>query len=231
MIDWKVVPIEKWPADVELEGANSPFSTASGRGYRSRGVNWSQAVDDLERELRHLGARDVLLQMDVRRQDIRLDGWIRANASPGHPGVILTFFSEKLDTTLSYPSGKFRDWQSNVRALALGLHDLRRVERYGIASRGEQYRGWGQLPPAGGTTATMTARIAAEILTDAAGWDANDPDGDDVETLLEDARAVTAYYRDAARRTHPDHHGGDTQRFQLVGTAKRVLDRHHGVSR
>jgi hypothetical protein len=38
-------------------------------------------------------------------------------------------------------------WQDNLRAVALGLEALRRVERYGIAQRGEQYAGWRRADP------------------------------------------------------------------------------------
>lgn len=34
------------------------------------------------------------------------------------------------------------DWQINLRAIALGLEALRKLDRYGITSRGEQYTGW-----------------------------------------------------------------------------------------
>jgi hypothetical protein len=97
------------------------------------------------------------------------------------------------------------------------------VDRYGVSKRGEQYTGWGQLPPAGGSTATMTARTAAEILVDVEGL------GGDAGDVLDDRQAYRDTYRLAAKACHPDRHGGDTQRFQLLQQARAVLERHHGL--
>ena len=49
------------------------------------GSNWSSTLDLLERELRFLQARQVVLQIDVTERDIRNDGMLRANASADEP--------------------------------------------------------------------------------------------------------------------------------------------------
>ncbi len=218
-LEWRVVPIEKWPDDVELEDRFSPFRKANGRGWMDRGANWSDTMDKLERELRHLEAENVVLQMAVRDRDIRNDGWIRANAKPNHPGIILTF-----DSTIgpmSYPCGAFREWQSNLRAIAVTLENLRRIDRYGVSGRGQQYTGWKQIPGAGQTGATMTTKAAAEVLVRL------EHRGGEAEFLLDDALATAYTYRNAAKLTHPDR-GGSVHEFQLLQEAKAVLDAHHG---
>lgn len=169
-----------------------------------------------------LGAKNIVLQLPGDgTTTIRNDGWIRANARPAAPGVILTFDSKH--GPLSYPCDMFTDWQANVRAVALALEALRKVDRYGVTKRGEQYTGWKQLPSAGGSTTTMTAEVAADVLADAAGWAATPP------TLLTKADVVTVAYREAAKRTHPDKDGGSVEAFQRVHLAKQVLDKHHGA--
>jgi hypothetical protein len=180
----------------------------------------------LQAELNHLRAEHVILQLAIGQHDLRLDGKPRANARPAHEGVILTFEHPEYGP-LTYPADRYDDWQDNVRAIALSLKSLRDVDRYGVTRRGEQYTGWGQLPPAGGSTvvAKMSARIAAEVLVDAEQMD-GDPDD-----LLIDAQAVRFTYQNAAKKVHPDVHGGDTRRFQLVSEAKSVLDEHHRVTR
>lgn len=234
-LDWRVVPIERWPGEQTEERQSHRFRTSksvtwtrydgtTAYGKRSdHGVDWDKTTRLLQRELAHLEAENILLQMAVTSRDIRNDGWIRANARPEHPGVILTFDSKH--GPLSYPCDTFDDWQANVRGIAKALEALRMVDRYGVTKRGEQYRGWGQLPPAGGTTATMTARVAAEILVDVAGYEGEDEE--DVEKVLTDAESLQWFFRMAAKNAHPDV-GGDTQKFQTVNEAKRVLDRHHG---
>lgn len=52
-------------------------------------ANWSATLDLLDRELWHLDASSVVLQVDVTEADLRLDGQLRANARPDFPGVRL----------------------------------------------------------------------------------------------------------------------------------------------
>jgi len=219
--EWRVVPIERWPGDKTDERRKHPFRKQSSHGWMQSGVNWSSTLDTLERELEMLDAENVVLQMAVTDRDIRKDGWIRANASPSHPGVILTFDSKY--GPLSYPCDTFTDWQANVRGIALALEALRKVDRYGVTRRGEQYTGWAKLPPAGGSTTTMPAGVAARILVEAEGLD-GDPDD-----VLEHVDAYRLTYRAAAKRTHPDG-GGSTRDFQAVQEARRVLEAHHGTN-
>lgn len=125
-------PITLWPHQATTRRQRSQFS-----------AGWSDTRDLLVREARQLGATSLVLQLAVTEEDIRLDGEIRAQARPAHPGVIVSF--ESRHGPLEYATDVFDRWQDNVRAVALGLEALRRVDRYGIAKRGEQYRGWKQL--------------------------------------------------------------------------------------
>ena len=157
-LDWRVVPIVKWPTPPTAERKQHRFST-SRRQYSSdsqhswmqhdRGVDWGKTTKLLERELDNLGARNILLQMQVTKRDCRNDGWIRSDARPSGPGVILTFDSDF--GPLTYPCDTYEDWKANVRAIALSLEALRAVNRHGVTRRGEQYTGFNQLPPAGGS--------------------------------------------------------------------------------
>lgn len=208
--DWKIVPIERWPGEPTKSRQRSRFDSP-----------WGSTMGLLADELRHLSAREILLQIAITKDDLRLDGWVRANAYPSHPGVILTFESKKIGRTLSYPCDTFDDWKANVRAIALALEALRKVERYGVTRRGEQYQGWAQLPPAGGSSSTMTAQVAARVLVDAA------RNGTTAEVILRDRDAFLEAYRKAAKRTHPDA-GGNVRDFQVVSEAKGVLERHFG---
>jgi hypothetical protein len=226
-IDWRVVPIQRWPGEPTKNRQAAPFFTtgpATEYGYRPRrgGVDWSATTTLLERELRELRAKNILLQMFVTQRDCRNDGWIRADARPSEPGVILTFDSKH--GPLSYPCDTFRDWQSNVRAIALALEALRKVDRYGVTKRGEQYTGFGQLPPAGGTSRTLTPEAAALVVVCLSGYEI-DAD-EDVPAVLLDYDSFQWHYREAAKNTHPDA-GGSTEAFQNLQAAKDVLERHH----
>lgn len=181
---WKVVPIRQWPGDLTRSRKRSPFRTS-----------WTATVRLLERELRNLSAKNTVLQMPITDDEIRLDGRVRANARPTHPGVILTFDSRH--GPLSYPCDRFGGWQDNVRAIALALEALRKVDRYGVTKRGEQYTGWKALPPAGGTTENRPEVIQR---------------GRD---LISEHGSV----RNALFAAHPDR-GGDPDDFHAVQVAR-----------
>lgn len=227
-IDWRVVPIESWPAgELTEDRKRHPFrKTVQGRygSHQRHGVDWTATMELLERELRMLEAESVVLQMAVTDYHIRNDGWIRANASPEHPGVVLTF--ESVHGPLSYPCDQFTDWQANVRAIAISLRELRKIDRYGVTKTGEQYTGFKQLPPAGGSTVTMTAQGAAELLKREAGSAPVAKAG--AKTILADCGVAEAVHREARKRTHPDTGNGSKERFQVVETAWAVLSSHHG---
>lgn len=201
-MDWQVKPIDRWLGPRTEERRDHPFRVSTEKGWTKSGVDWSSTTELLERELRMLGGEDVILQMEVGESDIRLDGWIRANARPRGPGVILSFESDH--GPLSYPCDTFTDWQANVRAIALALEALRKVSRYGVGQHGEQYRGWKALP------ATISGGPHA-VLARHAGVSEDD--------VRRDAAKV---YRRAARSAHPDA-GGTAEAWNEVQDAARAL--------
>jgi len=117
--------------------------------------------------------------------------------------------------------GKFPTWQDNVRAIALGLEALRKVDRYGIVQSAEQYRGWQALPPGSPMPAAkMTIEDAARLLADAApslGYES----GDLLDSGAADG-AIPRCYREAAKRLHPDV-GGDPELFKRLTEARDLL--------
>lgn len=201
-------PIDVWPGKETRNRERSRFK-----------AEWRQTRSLLARELAHLQAKNIVCQLALREQDIRLDGYPRANARPTHPGVILAFDSKY--GPLRYPCDTFDDWQDNVRAIALAMEKLRAVDRYGVTRRGEQYAGWKALPASSAHPA-MTVDQAARFVSE---HDAGSTVG--VGAILSDRKYLEFAYRNAAKKLHPDT-GGDTAKFQLLQEAKRVLDAHHG---
>lgn len=186
-------------------------------------ASYRSTLDLLDTELDHLHTSEAWLQVVLDDPaGVRLDGQLRANARVTHPGVVLTVVSRD-HGTLVYPCDRFEgrwsndppDWQINLRAIALGLRDLRRLDDYGITTRGQQYAGFRELGT--GTEVAgeqMTLDEAAKWLGDAAGWqtspDPADPDG------------VKLAYREAAKRHHPDA-GGNTTMMLYVQSAYEFL--------
>lgn len=206
-MEWRVRPISTWPGQKTRSQRSSPF------GRRGQSM-WGQTTNTLERELHHLRAKDVILELDVEERHIRQDGWIRATATPKYSGVILSFYSNKLEGPLRYPCDKFRRWEDNVRAIALALEALRKVDRYGVTAHNEQYAGWKALPPS--REATMTTEAAARLLDPFAS------DGISWRGLLEGGRECRDAVRRAQFATHPDH-GGTNEAFHEVEQAKQTL--------
>lgn len=234
MFEYTVRPIQTWPGKLRAEDDRVPSPFKAG---------WSDTLDVLRREVDHLDGQRVVLQLDLRDRDVRLDGMMRADARPGHPGVILSF--DSVHGPLRFATDLYRHgygsgsndarlgWRGNLRAVALGLEGLRKFDRYGITRGGEQYTGWKQLGSGIAVAArepAMTVDEAARVVVDLAGreWHGDDfPDAVDaiISDVLEGGTgdALRGAYRFAARNVHPDA-GGTTEQFHALEEAKRVLD-------
>lgn len=103
--------------------------------------SYGKTLKDLERELDHLAAHSITIQAGFPNGKIRNDGWPYSSARPEHPGVALQF--QKGKDVLTFRSLKFATFEANLRAIALTMDALRRVDRYGV--EGEQYQGFKQI--------------------------------------------------------------------------------------
>jgi hypothetical protein len=206
----KVGPIREWPGELTRTRTRSLFK-----------AGLSDTLQLLDREIWNL--------VDTRAQQLsaecliaipagdlwRLDGRPRAHAVAEHPGVIFSLDSKH--GPLSYPCDTFTTWQDNLRAIALALEALRKVDRYGVTKRGEQYRGFlaieATAAPAGFATADAALDWLATLVGDQ--W----PGG---RIPRQNRAAVSRVVRGAQRRTHPDQ-GGDAAMFQRVSLAEAKL--------
>lgn len=212
-----VRPLTTWP------GALTP------PGRRERALfsaTLRQTLSLLDRELYQLGARRPVLEVAIDPAQFRLDGRPRAQAKAEHPGVVLSLPQTDVGP-LRYATDRFLTWQDNLRAIALALEALRKVDRYGITRRGEQYAGFRALP-SGATPMppppdpSISVDEAARILLAAA-----DEDPGDAHLVADDSVRQRALYRQAAKTAHPDR-GGDRAAWDRLELAKRVLDEHGG---
>lgn len=198
-IDIRFVALEKWPGQATLWTARkrSQFS-----------AKWSATIDLLESELGHLKARDVVIQADCDRDQIRIDGHFRAGAKMRGPGVVLSFECPK--GSMSFPCDRFSDWQANVRAIALSLEALRSVDRYGVTQQAEQYRGWAKLP--GPEKVFATPLDAQKWLFDALKVDS-----------ISAAGGLDSLRRLAISRFHPDRNDGDSSLWRKWAAVAGML--------
>lgn len=213
-------PIKVWPDSFDR--------TTTRRDAAPFTATYQSTLVLLGKELEHLAATDIVLQVDATERDCRLDGQLRADAKVNHPGVILSFTTRR-HGALSYPCDRYGAnwgsrlpaWQHNLRAIALGLEALRKVERYGIAERGQQYAGYRELGTGIALGAGMTVEQAAALLADAANGATGDTIG--VDDVLTDHGAFA--YRAAAKVHHPDA-GGDPDTFRQLTQARDRLEAH-----
>lgn len=175
-------------------------------------ASFTHTLDTLERELGQLKARDIIVEVALDHGDIRNDGWPRSSARPRTPGIRISFQSRH--GPLSYECATYKDWEQNMRGIALTLERLRAIERYGAVKGGEQYKGWAQLPPGGVAIATAewrTKEEAMRFLCRTAGV----VEGGNLSMLDQ-------VYPQAARRVHPDV-GGSTELMSKVNRARDYI--------
>jgi hypothetical protein len=195
----KTDPIREWPGAMTRTRIRAPFS-----------ANLASTMEILNRETRALQGKNVRIQIAVPASKFRLDGMPYADAKAEHPGLILTLDSKH--GPLSYPCETFLTWQDNLRAIALALEALRKVDRYRVTKNGEQYRGFLAIEGATAMPAAFTSAADAELF---------------IMSLLGDAdldgMGPRAVMRAAKRAAHPDT-GGTTELFQRVTLAEQYLD-------
>lgn len=201
MMPCTVRPLDPWTAKNYRRRA-SPFT-----------ASWTATLQLLDRELRLIGANRWVLQLDVSESQIRNDGGIYARATPIIPAVRVAF--DSTHGPLIYACDRYTMWQDNVRAIALSLEALRKVDRYGVAGAGEQYRGWTAIS---NRPAEMTREQAAEFI---AHWaELGEQNGAVLLTSLDNVQSA---YRMAAKRAHPDVTRDDGDTMARLTAARDLL--------
>lgn len=193
-----VRPITTWP------GERTP---ADARKYSQFRAPLSDTLDLLDRELYYLRATDAVMEVAIPDDPAfwRQDGRPRAHARADHPGVVLRFQTRVNSLgELAYSTDRFTDWKDNLRAIAMTLKAARMMERYGTTSRGQQYKGFKELPA---PASSMNAAEATAFLHQYGGSEGTSLD----------------QYRRAAKVLHPDRQGGDSSLMSKLNQAKEVL--------
>lgn len=186
-VAWK--PIEAWPGEYTERRQRSRFEAGLG-----------DTQNLLDRELNQIGCNgQIIIEADLSHAQIRVDGHPRAK-SKIPPPIKITIPTRK-HGTLVYATDRFDHWADNLRAIALGLEALRKVERYGITDRGQQYKGFAALPA--GSKAERPAEVIARVS------------GLPVDIVLMEPGAAV---RQAQFRAHPDR-GGSDELFHAVTVA------------
>lgn len=189
-------------------------------GYKAA---WETVIDELTHEAKYLECPEVVLGLNVGADAIRITGWPKAQATV--PPAVAVMLTASNVGPLRFQCDRWATWQENVRAVVLTLTRLRQVAEGGVATSGEQYRGWAQL----GTGAQalpapeMSPELAAEFLAKVGAPDGARPQWAD---LLNSPALQARCYRYAARKLHPDTNPGvDPALYHTLNQARDVLDR------
>lgn len=202
-------PLTEWPGELR-----APWERDSGNRFRA---GWNSTVDLLTRETEMIGGDEFVVQLAISDADLRRDGMPRAHTQPRHPGVTVVVPSSD-HGRLSWSTDRYADWRHNVRAIALSMEALRAADRHGVMA-GRQYAGFAELGP-GESEGDLTVEDAARFLIKHGEWGGEPGDPSD---LIANPSIARAYYREAAKRIHPDA-GGDPERFRRLQVAKDVLE-------
>lgn len=200
-----VRPLTTWPGELTRASArqSSPFASTLG-----------STLGKMDVELRALHALGgAVLEVAIPAEHFRIDGRPRAHAVAEHPGVVLSL-PKTSQGPLRYATDKFTTWQDNLRAIVLGLEALRKVERYGITKRGEQYAGFRALPAT--ASADMPVTVAATIVADYAA------NGYEASGVALDEQVARAAFKVARANVHPDRLG-ERGPWDMLERAGRAL--------
>lgn len=230
-------PIDAWPGQLRKasERKQHPFSSST---------TWDDTLKllDYEVDMTANGGKHhtpTVLQLACSEVALRKDGQLALRTLRlEHPGVIVSFDGPDGPMRFSCDTfdaewGKLDDWQANVRAIAMGLKDLRRITRYGLNSGSEQYRGFtaiGQGTPMGaaGGEIVLTVDEAARFITNAIADGEHLRDPEDIVAAWPDQILRDAFIREAYRRCHPDIDGSH-ELFVKLQAAKETLNSMVGV--
>lgn len=243
MIDIKVRPLGAWPGGARTEQRRrAPFTSLGGEMGVRRPIPIGQTLSQLKYELQAIDCTKAIIEASFREGDLTREGWPSARArTPDDPGVVLHIVMSK-HGELSYPCDTFTTWEGNLRAITLALQALRKIDRYGVTRRGEQYTGWKALPARG--TNTLTAEAAAGVIVAYSNGELDSKLATAVvKKLLESSDAARSAIRKARKATHPDANVSTksddlrgpvidrTAMFQRVELAAGVLAQHFGVDK
>jgi len=177
------------------------FGTGTEGGGR-RQATIAEAIARLQGELDRLGAAEVVLSTNV---ELRLDGMPRADRSqPADPGVAIYFKLKARDIALA--CDKWDRVADNVIALAKHIEAMRGMDRWGVGSVEQAFRGYEALPAP--DPWWMKLGLAGPTRSE---------------------REIREAYRRASAAAHPDRPGGSHDRMAAVNAARDEALKQIGV--
>lgn len=201
----------EWPGPVTQTRRRGPF----------KNLGLPKILRAIERELVALKARDIVVRAFIPAEQIRLDGFPRANARATAPGVVLEFVSGATQARQRFYCDRYLFWEDNLLSIARAMENLRAIDRWGVNKGGEQYAGYRAIPAQSSASSNEALYAAASLLARHSG------------VRPADVLANVVVARDAWRRArlavHPDR-GGSADAFATVDRAAQLIGAYLGES-
>lgn len=178
------------PRRTSAHRKNGPFNSKrnNGRYIETRDISVATALSRLQDELDRIAAYNPIISSNL---ETRLDGLPRSGQrEPDDPGVALYFKIGDEDHCM--PCDTYTTVAQNIAALAAHIEATRRIERHGVATVKEMFKGF-QALPAPGQAAKRPWRKVLGIADDA----------------NVSAEEINYFFKKAAKRAHPDQGGSD----------------------
>lgn len=136
-----------WKRHQPGQRKRAPFGVrrqVQGYSWKSlQSVSVENAVDQLDAELRRLGARDFVLSSNLK---LRNDGWPRSGQpEPADPGVAVYFRLGGQPRCLA--CDRWTRTADNIVAIARHVDAIRGQERWGVGTMDQAFKGYVALPP------------------------------------------------------------------------------------
>jgi hypothetical protein len=165
-------------------------------GHRGSGVvPMTTALDELERQLRMLGAINTVVSTNVQT---RLDGRPYANQKKAaDPGAAVYFTLRKKRVVLA--CDKWLSVEENLYAVAKHIEALRAQERWGVGSVEQAFAGYAALQERTGPSCWEILQISANSTEE----------------------QIMAAWRELVKTAHPDA-GGSTEAYVALNQAKDI---------
>lgn len=134
-----------YPLSWPVGHARAKYRTRSAFGTRYGQVTLAQVLNQLEKNLDLLGAKDRILSTNL---PTRLDGSPRyGQGQPPDPGVALYFKLKGKEIVL--PCDKWDKVECNTMAIVKHIEALRGLERWGVGTVERAFSGYAALPENG----------------------------------------------------------------------------------
>ncbi len=196
------MPYQSYPLSWPVSWARTNYRRGSDFGRHSI----AECVDEITRQLKLLGATDIVISTNLR---VRQDGLPYSNqAQPGDTGVAVYFKLRKADRVLA--CDRWIRVEDNMWSIAKHIDALRGQQRWGVGSVEQAFAGYAALPAAGQSSGESWWSVL-----DVAATASNDD--------------VRAAYRAKVKAVHPDMPSGSREAFDRVQAAWEEVSKARGL--